>query len=199
MALETISGLTLSSQNYSEAIDLLKNRYENPQTFINSYMEQFVNLETVTKTNDVIRLRKLFNKVENRMQNLRSLGVDSGNYGKLLAPVLNSKLPSDMRTLFARKFSGKVWNLDEMLKIFRCELEAKEQASLTVKADKSYEKVERTTLPVHCILHQNQVIIRPLAVIRHQVQGTINLVYFVKAIIHYFAVLKLLIRKFERI
>ena len=108
MALETISGLTLSSQNYSEAINLLKNRNGNPQTLINSYMKQFVNSETVTKANDVIRLRKLFNKVENSVQNLRSLGVDSNNYGKLLVPVLNSKLPSDMHTLFARKFSGKV-------------------------------------------------------------------------------------------
>ena len=69
MALEIISGLTLSSQNYSEEIDLLKNRYGNPQTLINSYMEQFVSLETATKSNDVIRLRKLFNKVENSMQN----------------------------------------------------------------------------------------------------------------------------------
>ena len=50
---------------------------------MNSYMEQFVNLETVTKTNNVIRLRKLFNKVENSIRNLRSLGVDSDNYGKL--------------------------------------------------------------------------------------------------------------------
>ena len=140
MALETISGLTLSSQNYSEAIDLLKYRYGNPQTLINSYMEQFVNLETVTKSNDVIRLRKLFNKVENSLRNLRSLGVDSDNFGKLLVPVLNSKLPSDMRTLFGRKFSGKVWNLDEMLEIFRYELEAKKQASLTVKSEKGYEK-----------------------------------------------------------
>ena len=86
MALETISWLTLSSQNYSEAIDLLKNRYGNPQTLINSYMEQFVNLETVTKTNDVIRLRKLLNKVENSMRNLRNLGVDSDNYEKFLVP-----------------------------------------------------------------------------------------------------------------
>ena len=83
VVLETISGLTLSSQNYSEAIDLLKNRYGDPQTLMNSYMEQFVNLETVTKTNNVIHLRKLFNKVENSMRNLRSLGVDSDNYGKL--------------------------------------------------------------------------------------------------------------------
>ena len=58
MALETISGLTLSSQNYSEAIILLKNRYGNPQTLINFYMEQSVSLETVTKTKDVIDLRK---------------------------------------------------------------------------------------------------------------------------------------------
>ena len=29
-ALETISGLTLTSDNYSEAIELLKNRYGNP-------------------------------------------------------------------------------------------------------------------------------------------------------------------------
>ena len=82
VALETISGLTLSSQNYSEAIDLLKNRYGNPQILTNSYMVQFVNLETVTKSNDVVRLRKLFSEVENSMRNLRSLGVDSDNYGK---------------------------------------------------------------------------------------------------------------------
>ena len=133
VASETISGLTLSSQNYSEAINLLKNRNGNPQTLINSYMKQFVNLETATKTNDVIRLRKLINKVENSVRNFRSLGVDSNNYGKLLVPVLNSKLLSDMRTLLARRFSGKVWDPDEMLKLFRCELEAKEQASLTEK------------------------------------------------------------------
>ena len=45
-----------------------------------------------------------------------------------------------MRTLFTRKFSGKFWDLDEMLEIFRCELEAKEQALLTVKAKKGCEK-----------------------------------------------------------
>ena len=103
-------------------------------------MEQFANFETFTKTNDVISLRKFFNKAENSMRNLRSLGVDSNNQGKLLVTVLNSKLPSNMRTSFAPKFSGKLWSLDEMLEIFRCELEAEEQESLTVKAEKGYEK-----------------------------------------------------------
>ena len=115
MTLETISRLTLSPQNCSEAIDLLKNSYGNPQTLINSYMEQFVNLETVIKSNNAIRLRRLFNKFEKIIQNLRSF-VDSHNYGKLSVPILNWKRPSDIRTLFARKFNGKVWVLDEKLK-----------------------------------------------------------------------------------
>ena len=34
--------------------------------------------------------------------------VYSGNYGKLLVPILNSNPLPDMRTLFARKISGKV-------------------------------------------------------------------------------------------
>ena len=39
------------------------------------YMEQFLNLETVTKPT----LRKLFNKVKSSLRNLMSLGVDSDN------------------------------------------------------------------------------------------------------------------------
>ena len=118
-------------------------------------MEQFMNSETVTKSNCAIRFRKLLNKVENIMQNLKRLSVDSDNYGKFLVPASNSKLPPDMLTLFIKKFSGKGCNLVEMLKIFRCELKGREQASLTIKTEKGTKKVERTTLPVHCILHQN--------------------------------------------
>ena len=72
---------------------------------------------------------------------------------EVLVPVLNSKLSSYMCTLCARKFSGNVWNLDEMLKIFRYELEAKEQASLTVKAKKGYEQSREnyTTSVVFCV------------------------------------------------
>ena len=52
-------------------------------------MEQVVNLDIATKSNDVFCLRKLLNKVKSNMQNLRSLGVDSENYGKLVVLVLN--------------------------------------------------------------------------------------------------------------
>ena len=48
-AYETISGLALTNQNYLEAVKLLKQRYGNPQLFINTYMEQFVKLDKIEK------------------------------------------------------------------------------------------------------------------------------------------------------
>ena len=54
-----ISGLSLSSANYFEAIELLKQRYENPQMLINAYMKRFVQLPVIKNNNDVFGLRKL--------------------------------------------------------------------------------------------------------------------------------------------
>ena len=115
-----------SNQNYLEAVQLLKNRYGNPQLLINTYMEQFVQLDKIEKSNDVIRLRMFYNKVEITIRNLKSLNIEPSTYGSLLIPVLTSKLPTDLRTLFARKFSNRVWELDELLTLFKNELEAKE-------------------------------------------------------------------------
>ena len=46
-AYDTIYGLALTSQNYLEAVQLLKNCYGNPQVLINKYMEQFVQLDKI--------------------------------------------------------------------------------------------------------------------------------------------------------
>ena len=53
---ETISGFPPTNQNYLEVVQLLKNRYVKPQLLINTYMEQFVKLDNIEKSNDVIRL-----------------------------------------------------------------------------------------------------------------------------------------------
>ena len=45
-----------------------------------------------------------------------------------MIPAVTSKLPTDLRTLFARKFSDRVWELNELLLLFKNELEAKERS-----------------------------------------------------------------------
>ena len=72
-ALASISGLALSSDNYQEAIDILKKRYGNPQVLITAYMETLLKLSKI-KGKDISGLRKLYNEVDNCLRYLRSEG-----------------------------------------------------------------------------------------------------------------------------
>ena len=86
-AYETVSGLALTNQNCLQAVELLKLLlYGNPQLLINTYMEQFVKLDKIEKSNDVSKLRTFFNKIGITMQNLESLGIETSSYGSLLIP-----------------------------------------------------------------------------------------------------------------
>ena len=107
-AYDTISGLALTNQNYLEAAKLLKNRYGNAELLINSYMEQFVQLDKIEKSNDIIRLQMFYNKVEINIRSLKSLNNEPSSEGSLLIPALTSKLPTDLRLLFVRKVSDRV-------------------------------------------------------------------------------------------
>ena len=60
------------------------------------------------------------------MRNLKSLKIESSTYGYLLIPLLKGKIPDELNMIISRKFSGKVWTLELVLKYFNKELQAKE-------------------------------------------------------------------------
>ena len=72
-----ISGLTLNWENYHEAIDLLKNRFRNTQTFISVQMETLMNVNKVRKFGVTIALRRSYNYVETCVRNLKTLNVEA--------------------------------------------------------------------------------------------------------------------------
>ena len=98
-------------------------------------MDKLVQLEVIIKSNDIARLRKVYNQVETDIRNLKTLNVHPESYGSLLVPVLNTKLPGDLRTSFARTFNHEKWDLTEMLEIFRNELEVKVCAFATIDSN----------------------------------------------------------------
>ena len=81
----TISGLSLSSENYKEAIDLLKQRYGNTQVLINAFMKKFVQLPAVEKSYNVECLRLFYDQVETSVRNLKTLGLETTCITALLA------------------------------------------------------------------------------------------------------------------
>ena len=115
----SINGLSLSSSNYNEAVELLKQRYGNTQMLINAHMKKFVKLPVIKNNNDINDLRLLYDQIESSVGNLKSLNVDSSGYGTLLVSLINDKLPFHLRQCIAKKFDNEVWDLSEMLKILK--------------------------------------------------------------------------------
>ena len=42
---------------------------------------------------------------------MKALDVDPSSYGNLLVPLINAKLPNELRRLVSRKFENEVWLL----------------------------------------------------------------------------------------
>ena len=110
-ALETISGLSLSSANYKEAVRILIERYGNAQGLIFAHMDCLICMSKVTQKNDIKNLRKLYNGVENCTRNLSALDLDVSAYGSLLIPIFKGKLPDDLNMTIARRFGSEIWSL----------------------------------------------------------------------------------------
>ncbi|XP_057308167.1 uncharacterized protein LOC130646050 [Hydractinia symbiolongicarpus] len=132
-ASETISGLSLSSTNYKEAIKILTERYGNPQVLISAHMDCLIRLNKVTNKSDIVSLRKLYNGIENCTRNLSALKLDISAYGSLLIPLLKEKLPDDLNMIIARKFGSDIWTLERLMIFFNDELTAYENCKPVVK------------------------------------------------------------------
>lgn len=128
---DAIAGLTLSSANYHEAIDLLRKRFGNKQQIISKHMELLLKVDAVLDQN-LKSLRRLYDTVESHIRSLWSLGIDFGSYGALLCPVLLNKLPQDVRLIISRSTSSTELNMDRLLSAFEEELQVRERAADTI-------------------------------------------------------------------
>ena len=86
-ALQAISGLSLSGDNYIEAVKILQDRFGNKQLIISKHMDKLLKLPSISSLRDVKSLRSVYDSIESNIRSLKSLGVNSEMYGSLLAPI----------------------------------------------------------------------------------------------------------------
>ena len=60
--------------------------------------------------------------------NLKALGVSAESYGGLLASILLSMLPPEVRLIASRGLTSDNWELDKLVELFEAELDARERA-----------------------------------------------------------------------
>ena len=128
-----ISGLAPTSSNYKTVVDILQKQYGNTQVLISSFMNKFVTLAKVKNDKDIKGLRKLLDQSESSIRNSNSLDVKTNRYGTLLVPLINHKLPDNIRISTAKKFDDEIWVIEKLITLLRKQVEAKER-SFTIGA-----------------------------------------------------------------
>ena len=87
-ASEAISGLTLTTANYAEAVDILTKRFGDNDRIIESHMEALAGLKAVSSSHKLQALRKLADQIGAHIRGLSALGMQSDSYGRLLTPII---------------------------------------------------------------------------------------------------------------
>ena len=129
-ALDAISGLSLTSENYDEAVGILQDQFGNKQLLITSNMEILLSLPTVTSIENIGKVREMYNKIETSVRNLKSLHVEKEHYGPVLISIVMAKLPEEIRLVISRGMPvNEEWKTDEFLLTLKKEVESRELCS----------------------------------------------------------------------
>ena len=89
-------GFPLPNANYIKALELLKERYGNPQLVISAHMTKIMEMKKLNESN-VEDLRNLLDTTESHVRSLENHGVNKEHFGALLIPIVQEKVPSGIR------------------------------------------------------------------------------------------------------
>ena len=112
--------------NYERVIDLLKERFNNSQILISSYMKLLATLPKVHSMKHVLELRDLYDKIENSVTSLKDCDVPTDTYSNLLIGVSFERIPQKLKVIISHSFKNNVWNLENLLEVFKQELMVRE-------------------------------------------------------------------------
>ena len=157
-AAESISGLRVTAANYNEAMSILQRKFGNTQEIVSNHMEALLNIEVVTSHCNMKALRHLHDVVEAQIRGLRALGVPAASYGSLLAPVILSKLPPELRLIVSREVREDRWQLDELMQVIDVEIRARERANNSGKPNNGSYPIRGSTrnIPTTATLLSNK-------------------------------------------
>ena len=166
--------LPLSESNYKRAVDLLKERFGQKQVLINAHMDALLKIPAAT--NDVKKLRSLYDACEGYIHGLESLDVYPESYGDLLIPIIMKKLPEEVRRIMLRSHDETTWTLADLRKQLRHEVETREKSSLGQSCFKTGHMSKSCYLKKRCSRcngKHHSVLCKSTGIDGHKSSGTI--------------------------
>ncbi len=124
-ARSAIAGLSLSNENYSVAIGLLKERFGDRQDIVDIHYKKLMNLFPARNTTD--SLRAFTDQIERHLRSLEVLGENLDQ--QVFVSMIRSKIPSDvLLQLELLKGADHKWTLRKLRDLLRQYIVSKEKA-----------------------------------------------------------------------
>ena len=142
-AAKAIKGLTLTSENYVNAVKILNERFGDHQVIITANMDALLALKSISSSRDIQNLRSIYDTIEIHARNLENYDVNSEHYGPILISIIMNKLPDDFRLDISRLMPPGKWELKKLLDTFKNELTSREKCFyMSNKNNSEYEYSE---------------------------------------------------------
>ena len=129
-AKHSIAGFRLTEANYKVALQMLKDRFGREEEISRVHYEGLTKLQPVFNDKDITKVRKLYDEVEFHHRALQALGKKQEQYSDVFVPMIESKLPENIRvSVLAKK--NDIWNMNEMLAVLATEINIREKSKPT--------------------------------------------------------------------
>ena len=110
-AYSAVAGLSLTEANYQAALELLKKRYGQRRTIINSHIDAIFKIEPLQNSADISQLQTFYDTVEQHCRGLKALDV---SYATVLVNVLLRSLPENIKLVISRKMTDSDWTFEKL-------------------------------------------------------------------------------------
>ena len=102
-------------------------------------MNKLLKLKRIASDRDKKAIWLFDDDIESHVRNLDRLGINSQEYGALLAPDIIERLPHQIKLITCRNIKDKIWDLTKILSVIKEELIKHENCFITdKKGGKSY-------------------------------------------------------------
>ena len=114
----------MTNASYTEARKLLQDWYGQPQKVRSALIKAL--WELPKPSGELVSLRTFFDRMQGYIRDLDALGKKEDSYGDLLVPIIQEKLPGNVRKLIARDHGNREWTLADLRHCISKELDAME-------------------------------------------------------------------------
>lgn len=124
-ALSAISGYELSNSNYSVVVDVLKQRFGNPQLIVDAHYRSLSHLPMAT--NQAASLRQCYDAMERHLRSLEAVGENVNH--RYFVAIISEKLPQKvLYQLYMLKGDNEEWTVPKLRQLLGKHITALEMA-----------------------------------------------------------------------